>query len=106
MKHLAEKIKRIMTAFDRSHYDYMMFKEYGIPDFSKLSQEERYAYETEEQEKEESLIYMAEKLLPLVQAYIEAKHLPNYYKLSWQKLHRSTRQKEKYYQIQEIWIAS
>lgn len=79
MKHLAEKIKRIMTAFDRSHYDYMMFKEYGIPDFSKLSQEERYAYETEEQEKEESLIYMAEKLLPLVQAYIEAKHLPNYY---------------------------
>lgn len=79
MKHLAEKIKRIMTAFDRCHYDYMMFKEYGIPDFSKLSQEERYAYETEEQEKEESLIYMAEKLLPLVQAYIEAKHLPNYY---------------------------
>lgn len=79
MKHLAEKIKRIMTAFDRSHYDYMMFKEYGIPDFSKLSQEERDAYETEEQEKEESLIYMAEKLLPLVQAYIEAKYLPNYY---------------------------
>ena len=79
MKHLAEKIKRIMTAFDRCHYGYMMFKEYGIPDFSKLSQEERYAYETEEQEKEESLIYMAEKLLPLVQAYIEAKHLPNYY---------------------------
>lgn len=33
MKHLAEKIKRIMTAFDRSHYDYMIFKEYGIPDF-------------------------------------------------------------------------
>lgn len=79
MKHLAEKIKRIMTAFDRSHYDYMMFKEYGIPDFSKLSQEERYAYETEEQEREESLIYIAKKLLPLVQAYIEAKHLPNYY---------------------------
>lgn len=79
MKHLAEKIKRIMTAFDRSHYDYMMFKEYGIPDLSKLSQEECYDYETEEQEKKESLIYMAEKLLPLVQAYIEAKHLPNYY---------------------------
>lgn len=38
MKHLAEKIQRIMTAFDRSHYDYMMFKEYGIPDLSKLSQ--------------------------------------------------------------------
>lgn len=68
-----------MTAFDRSHYDYMMFKEYGIPDLSKLSQEECYDYETEEQEKKESLIYMAEKLLPLVQAYIEAKHLPNYY---------------------------
>lgn len=68
-----------MTAFDRSHYDYMVFKEYGIPDFSKLSQEERYAYETEEQEREESLIYIAKKLLPLVQAYIEAKHLPNYY---------------------------
>lgn len=49
-----------MTAFDRSHYDYIMFKEYGIPDFSKLPQEERNAYETEEQEKEESLIYMAE----------------------------------------------
>lgn len=79
MKHLAEKIKRIMTAFDRSHYDYMMFKEYGIPDLSKLSQEECYDYEMEEQEKKESLIYMAEKLLPLVQAYIEAKHLPNYY---------------------------
>lgn len=79
MKHLAEKIKRIMTAFDRSHYDYMMFNEYGTPDFSKLSQEECHDYETEEQEKEESLIYMAEKLLPLVQAYIEAKHLPNYY---------------------------
>lgn len=74
MKHLAEKIQRIMTAFDRSHYDYMMFKEYGIPDLSKLSQEERYVYETEEQEKEESLIYIAKKLLPLVQAYIEAKH--------------------------------
>ena len=68
-----------MTAFDRSHYDYMMFKEYGIPDLSKLSQEERYDYEMEEQERKESLIYMAEKLLPLVQAYIEAKHLPNYY---------------------------
>lgn len=51
MKHLAEKIKRIMTAFDRSHYDYMMFKEYEIPDFSKLSQEECYDYEMEEQEK-------------------------------------------------------
>ena len=45
-------------------------------------------------------------LLPLVQAYIEAKHLPNFIMLSWQKLHHSTRQKEKYYQIQEIWIAS
>lgn len=40
MKSLAEKIKRIMTVFDHSHYDYIMFKEYGIPDFSKLSQEE------------------------------------------------------------------
>lgn len=40
-----------MTAFDRSHYDYMMFNEYGIPDLSKLSQEERYDYEMEEQEK-------------------------------------------------------
>ena len=79
MKHLAEKIKRIMTAFDRSHYDYMMFNEYGIPDFSKLSQEERYMYEMEEQEREESLIYIAKKLFPLVQAYIEAKNLPNYY---------------------------
>ena len=66
-----------MTAFDRNHYDYMMFKEYGTPDFSKLSEKERYAYETEEQEREESLIYIAKKLLPLIQAYIEAKHLPN-----------------------------
>ena len=56
MKHLAEKIKRIMTAFDRSHYDYIMFKEYGTPNFSKLSQEECYTYEMEEQEREESLI--------------------------------------------------
>lgn len=79
MKHLAEKIKRIMTAFDRSHYDYIMFKEYGAPNFSKLSQEECYTYEMEEQEREESLIYIAKKLLPLVQAYIEAKNLPNYY---------------------------
>lgn len=79
MKHLAEKIKRIMTAFGRCLYDYMMFNEYGIPDLSKLSQEERYDYEMEEQERKESLIYMAEKLFPLVQAYIEAKHLPNYY---------------------------
>lgn len=59
MKHLAEKIKRIMTAFDRSHYDYIMFKEYGTPNFSKLSQEECYTYEMEEQEREESLIYIA-----------------------------------------------
>lgn len=79
MKHLAEKIKRIMTTFDRSHYDYMMFKEYGTPEFSNLSQEELYDYEVEEQEREEFLIYMAKKLLTLVQAYIEAKHLPNYY---------------------------
>lgn len=51
MKHLAEKIKRIMTAFDCSHYDYMMLKEYEIPDFSKLSPKKRSDYEMEEQEK-------------------------------------------------------
>lgn len=33
MKYLTEKIKRIMAAFEHSHYDYMMFKEYGTPDF-------------------------------------------------------------------------
>lgn len=33
MKHLAEKIKELMAAFSRSHYEYMMFEEYGMPDF-------------------------------------------------------------------------
>lgn len=94
-----------MTAFDRSHYDYMMFKEYGIPDLSKLSQEERYDYEMEEQEKKESLIYMAEKLLPLVQAYIEAKHLPNYYNAFLAEI-TPFYENKKYYQQQKIWIAS
>ena len=79
MKHLAEKIKELMAAFSRSHYEYMMFEEYGMPDFSKLSEEERLDYEMDEQERKDSLIYMAKKLRPLVQAYIEAKHLPDYY---------------------------
>ena len=80
MKHLAEKIKELMAAFSRSHYEYMMFEEYGMPDFSKLSEEERLDYEMDEQERKDSLIYMAKKKLrPLVQAYIEAKHLPDYY---------------------------
>lgn len=33
MKHLAEKIKELMAAFSRNHYEYMMFEEYGMPDF-------------------------------------------------------------------------
>lgn len=37
MKHLAEKIKELMAAFSRSHYEYMMFEEYGMPDFSNLN---------------------------------------------------------------------
>ncbi|MFR3524900.1 MAG: hypothetical protein ACLTWD_09700 [Bacteroides uniformis] len=83
MKHLAEKIKKLMAVFSHNHYEYMMFEEYGKPDFSNLSEEECYDcerdYEMEEQERKNSLSYIAKKLLPLVQAYIEAKHLPNYY---------------------------
>lgn len=79
MKHLAEKIKELMAAFSRSHYEYMMFEEYGMPDFSTLSEEERRDYEMDKQERKDSLIYLAKKLRPLVQAYIEAKHLPDYY---------------------------
>ncbi|MCZ2608980.1 hypothetical protein O1451_20815 [Bacteroides fragilis] len=51
MKHLAEKIKELMAAFSRSHHEYMMFEEYGMPDFSKLSEEERLDYEMDEQER-------------------------------------------------------
>lgn len=53
------KIKELMAAFSRSHYEYMMFEEYGMPDFSKLSEEERLDYEMDEQERKDSLIYMA-----------------------------------------------
>lgn len=62
MKHLAEKIKELMAAFSRNHYEYMMFEEYGMPDFSKLSEEERLDYEMDEQERKDSLIYMAKKI--------------------------------------------
>ena len=37
IKQLEEKIKELMAAFSRSHYEYMMFEEYGMPDFSNLN---------------------------------------------------------------------
>ena len=36
-----------MAVFSHNHYEYMMFEEYGKPDFSNLSEEECYDCERE-----------------------------------------------------------